>query len=144
MRSDQCPLVERDRLGPYRPQTLAQIHTVRGIRPEHGGLRGARADRLRNRRSIVGAGEDDPDDGQREIGHDQARAETTREEDRSPYERSEQQAVLRQQIQDDDLELQRQPELREQQQRLEAELATLDERLTLGEARCEALRRGGG
>ena len=55
-------------------------------------------------------------------------------------ERGEQQATLRQQIQDDDLELQQQPELREQQQRLEAELAGLDERLQLSQARSDALR----
>jgi exonuclease SbcC len=54
--------------------------------------------------------------------------------------RGEQQATLRQQIQDDDLELQQQPELREQQQRLEAELAGLDERLQLTQARSDALR----
>src|SRR5215216_4290780 len=44
-------------------------------------------------------------------------------------ERTEQQAVLRQQIQDDDAELQQQPALQEDQQRLEAELAALEEQL---------------
>jgi DNA repair protein SbcC/Rad50 len=54
--------------------------------------------------------------------------------------RNEQQAVLRQQIEDDDLELKRQPELRDEQARLEKELTGLEERLRLSEARYETLR----
>lgn len=59
---------------------------------------------------------------------------------RKVAESGEQQAVLRQQLEDDEAELKQQPALREQQQTLEAELGALEEQLKLSEARCETLR----
>ena len=55
-------------------------------------------------------------------------------------ERNEQHNVLRQQIQDDDAELQEAPDLRQELERLEAEVAEVAEQLKLAEARCDVLR----
>jgi exonuclease SbcC len=59
---------------------------------------------------------------------------------RKAAEYGEKQAVLRQQIEDDDAELAQQPALRQQQATLESDLESLETDLKRKEAQCEALR----
>ena len=69
---------------------MSQVHPAAAIGPEHGGLRAAGADRLRDRRPVIGGGKDEPGQRQRQVGGEEASAEAAAEEDRPPDERGEQ------------------------------------------------------